>query len=420
MPDVVTFDGPNRIITEIDAGGDNVLDVIEIYSEWKDWVRTSDNAKFEQAFSVVGGDPISATQNLGSTFFLENGWRIRPAERNHKLTLVGNLFTREEGESPTVAVLGAFTVSVELRVSNLVDSSVSRLDLAQLQEYVFVDTINGTAGTTEGLGTPTNPVDNLTDAIIIAARDNLRGFSIVGDVLLKSDFSQFVFRGTVGRNGGSVDLGGRDVDLCKFTNIEITGEGTGQIEAVACKITDVDGLEGEFRECGIAGLVTPGANTLTSLIDCFSQIPGKAVPSIDLVLGASDSLQVRGYNGGVRLLNMDNSDEFVSFDFTAGRLVIDASCTAGELVVRGVGEVLDERLPGNTLALKLDGFIEATDVRTARKLLQNRTVTNPLTGEMQVFNDDDNQVEFSGNLFEDAAGTQPYRGQGAERRDRLG
>jgi hypothetical protein len=166
--------------------------------------------------------------------------------------------------------------------------------------------------------------------------------------------------------------------------------------------------------------VTPGANTLTSLIDCFSQIPGKAVPSIDLVLGASDSLQVRGYNGGVRLLNMDNSDEFVSFDFTAGRLVIDASCTAGELVVRGVGEVLDERLPGNTLALKLDGFIEATDVRTARKLLQNRTVTNPLTGEMQVFNDDDNQVEFSGNLFEDAAGTQPYRGQGAERRDRLG
>jgi hypothetical protein len=250
MPDVVTFDGPNRIITEIDAGGDNVLDVIEIYSEWKDWVRTSDNAKFEQAFSVVGGDPISATQNLGSTFFLENGWRIRPAERNHKLTLVGNLFTREEGESPTVAVLGAFTVSVELRVSNLVDSSVSRLDLAQLQEYVFVDTINGTAGTTEGLGTPTNPVDNLTDAIIIAARDNLRGFSIVGDVLLKSDFSQFVFRGTVGRNGGSVDLGGRDVDLCKFTNIEITGEGTGQIEAVACKITDVDGLKVSSESVG--------------------------------------------------------------------------------------------------------------------------------------------------------------------------
>lgn len=124
MPDIVTFDGPNKVITEISAAGDNELDVVEIYSEWKDWVRVSDNAKFEPAFAVTGGDPITATQNLGSTFFLENGWRIRPAELDHKLTLVGNLFTREEGQSAFLSTLGAYTVNTETRVSALVFTQI--------------------------------------------------------------------------------------------------------------------------------------------------------------------------------------------------------------------------------------------------------------------------------------------------------
>lgn len=120
MPAIVTFNGAAKLITEIAAGSLNVLSVVEIYSEWKEWVQLSDNAKFLQAFSVLGGDPISATEAIGTTFFLENGWRIRPAELNHKLTLVGNLFTREAGESPVVSTIGAFTVPVEFRVSSLV------------------------------------------------------------------------------------------------------------------------------------------------------------------------------------------------------------------------------------------------------------------------------------------------------------
>ena len=122
MPPVVTFSGPDKVITAIDTGGDHVIPVDEIYSEWKEWVQASDNAKFEQAFAVVGGDPITATESLGSTFFLENGWRIRPAERSHKITLVGNIFTREEGQSVFTPTLGTFNVSEEVRVSSLVST----------------------------------------------------------------------------------------------------------------------------------------------------------------------------------------------------------------------------------------------------------------------------------------------------------
>jgi hypothetical protein len=50
---------------------------------------------------------------------------------------------------------------------------------------------------------------------------------------------------------------------------------------------------------------------------------------------------------------------------------------------------------------------------------RNKTVTDPSAGTFTVYADDGTTVLFTADLFEDAAGTQPYRGQGAERRDGL-
>jgi len=52
-------------------------------------------------------------------------------------------------------------------------------------------------------------------------------------------------------------------------------------------------------------------------------------------------------------------------------------------------------------------------------VLRNRTVTDPSTGTMTVYADDDTTPLLSADLWEDAAGATPYAGSGAERRDRL-
>jgi len=52
-------------------------------------------------------------------------------------------------------------------------------------------------------------------------------------------------------------------------------------------------------------------------------------------------------------------------------------------------------------------------------LLRNKTITDPLTGKMQVYNDDGTTVLYTADLYEKADGAQPYRGKGAERRERL-
>jgi len=53
------------------------------------------------------------------------------------------------------------------------------------------------------------------------------------------------------------------------------------------------------------------------------------------------------------------------------------------------------------------------------KLARNKTVTDPSTGTITVYDDDGVTPLLSADLFENVAGTQPYRGDGADRRERL-
>lgn len=98
--------------------------------------------------------------------------------------------------------------------------------------------------------------------------------------------------------------------------------------------------------------------------------------------------------------------------------------------VRIIGGYLS-RLDGSTVIAPGSGSIQmdpgkaytASDIGAAvtrtEKWLRNKRVTNPSTGTQTVYDDDDVTVLGSGALYEDVAGTQAYRGQGADRADRL-
>lgn len=53
------------------------------------------------------------------------------------------------------------------------------------------------------------------------------------------------------------------------------------------------------------------------------------------------------------------------------------------------------------------------------RIARNRMVTDPATGKITVYADDDTTPLLSADLWDDAAGTTPYTGAGAEARDRL-
>lgn len=66
-----------------------------------------------------------------------------------------------------------------------------------------------------------------------------------------------------------------------------------------------------------------------------------------------------------------------------------------------------------------DAVAEVGKFEETNKLLRNRRITDSLTGLMKIYNDNDVDVLLEAPLYEDVDGTQPYRGQGAERRDKL-
>jgi len=116
MAEKVSFNGPSKLI--IVNNGETSLDAeTDIYSAWKRWVTQLNNAEFLQALRTVGGDPIGGGQEVSPYFFLLNGWRLRPYEGDHQLTVDGNLYV-DGGGNPFTPTVGAYNVLVNLVTSS--------------------------------------------------------------------------------------------------------------------------------------------------------------------------------------------------------------------------------------------------------------------------------------------------------------
>lgn len=177
----VTFDGPNRLIL-VNEGVTELNFRDDVYSAWKEWKQdpTQINAKYPEAVSSVGGDPLPGERLLGSTFFLENNWRMRTWEGNHELIITGNAFTRE-GDSLFIPTLEAWTITINLNTSTLVETIVPEVaitsgDLSAIANTVWNQQISGS---NTALDILLSLPDNVWDEIIdidknFTAREKLR------------------------------------------------------------------------------------------------------------------------------------------------------------------------------------------------------------------------------------------------------
>lgn len=106
-----TFDGVAKTIT---LTAQTAVSVRDVYARWVDWLVISDNMKYPPAFTSVGGETIDA--GTGTTVpayvFLQNGWRIRPEESSHTLTVGGGILLVAGGGDPFLNPLGNFTVRI--------------------------------------------------------------------------------------------------------------------------------------------------------------------------------------------------------------------------------------------------------------------------------------------------------------------
>ena len=115
-----TFDGDNLWVI-LPAGEPLLLVERDLYSEWKVWWLDATNARFPPAFTTEGGQPTEPGETLGPVWFFRNdlGWRIRPAEEDADVVFDGSLFFTDSTLDWQVPTIGAFTVSLRIKFSNL-------------------------------------------------------------------------------------------------------------------------------------------------------------------------------------------------------------------------------------------------------------------------------------------------------------
>jgi len=164
----VTFFGIEKII-QINEGVTNVDVKRDIYSSWKEWASLQDNVKFPIAISAIGGEPITSTTAVGATYFLENGWRIRPWSGNYILTIDGNVYTREAGGAPTFAPEIKSTITISFNRSSLVDRVDLNPDVVQIDVNVLSQQISSLVwalGLTEAANTEGSIGDHITNKLL--------------------------------------------------------------------------------------------------------------------------------------------------------------------------------------------------------------------------------------------------------------
>lgn len=140
-----TFDGVNKLCI---LGVGVTLDVKDMYSRWKDWVVLTDNSKFTPFLSVVGGDPTVGANAIANYFFVLNGWKIRPYEASHTLTVDGILnVDGGAGGDPFTDTIGNWRVRivqiVPMQAETISVSSEGGLTSAQNDMLLALASIHG-------------------------------------------------------------------------------------------------------------------------------------------------------------------------------------------------------------------------------------------------------------------------------------
>ena len=203
---------------------------------------------------------------------------------------------------------------------------------------IHIDTRSGSAGAVAGVnGTPGNPVNNLADAVTLAASLGLREYQLTGPITLTSAHPDWRFVGTSA--DASVDINGQDVSNSLFRELELTGAlGAGPIVVIGGTLNNVSNLEGQVTGVAIEGVVTLGSNGATFFGSANGNVDGTAV---EIDTNGAASFTASAFAGDLNVTNVTDPGQTIVVGLSGGTLVLDATNTNGAVAVGGIGSITD-------------------------------------------------------------------------------
>ena len=217
---------------------------------------------------------------------------------------------------------------------------------------VYIKPSAQSSGTTYPTGTLRQPVNNLTDAKLIA---DARGFSkvFVLENLSVQDvnFDDFEIIGTSESTTDIFLAGNASLINCKVTEATVAGTLDGGSQIVNCVVQDIVFFNGIIDNCILEGNIQLGGTETATIKDCVSGISGQETPIIDMG-GDGPTLSLRNYNGGIELTNKTgNTYPTASMDINSGQVILDSTLIHGEITVRGIGKLTDNTDPTSNVVV---------------------------------------------------------------------
>ena len=222
---------------------------------------------------------------------------------------------------------------------HLISGTTGRsLGIQQFDGRVWIDINNGSTGTEFPKGTERSPVNNLTDAKIIAETNNLERIHINGDVSLNDNFSTYRFEAD---NPGSctINLNGYTIQDAIFENMTITGDCSGYIWAYNIRALDVSSLQGFGNIVTFGGTtkIAAGSSFQASNWETFGS-PNPAVCDLN-----NNGTLTLGQGGGlITVGNMTDASATLSMSGTYV-LTLESTITSGSVLLGGSGSVTDNK-----------------------------------------------------------------------------
>jgi hypothetical protein len=206
---------------------------------------------------------------------------------------------------------------------------------------ICIDAVDGITGTSFGVGTKDNPVNNIDDAIVIANKFNITVFNTRTSLTIPTgtDISDY----TISGHGCSANIitleDGCITNATVFNGSVITGFLNGTIGVYGCALFDLFNVQGWVEKTIIDGDITvyDDITSNTFFNECMSRNP--IGPIVDI---GSSKTAFSDFIGNIQIAGKDDDTHDIGISIGGGNLSVLSTCVSGSIGIIGSCIVEDE------------------------------------------------------------------------------
>jgi hypothetical protein len=350
IPVVQTWDGLNRRIY-LKSGVTTFHWVDDIYAEYIHQRRVDEAFRsWMPLLRADGNNPKGGGKFTPRYVTLLLGTRVVPFNENTLINVLGEAITDNADIDPDVFDTTTRTQPIKLYIeppaAEIVRATQELAAIARLaySDMVHVDILSpySYANPPPGagpdyLGTPTYPVNNITDALTIAVLQGIKAFHLHGNITLGADALLDGYR-LVGFNAIRTRitiLPEAQVINCEITDATVTGTLDGGTIIREGVIDGLEFLNGFVHKCAITPApIVLGGNAPSLIMESYMFGDQTQTITIDFNHTMSTFLGM-AIHGSITIKNM-TQPTYARCGFASGGVTGHSSCTAGTINAAGV------------------------------------------------------------------------------------